>query len=631
MAVQPGLSPRFSRSIPFISSPSRGAIRLVAPVLLAGAAAAMLFFSVNRSVPWTIASATMGMGLLGAVLCRQLGLILSLEQQVVLRAGQLSIVSELVALLNASPNVGTTLGAVLDRLMHSLHADWGVVWLPAPGDAAKMNAVEQRGIAAVDGEARLLEHVLLAMRDASGHVVYHPAELAGPDGASHGYRCITVRLGQRGEEFGYLALGRSAGEFAETDGVILSTVGSNVGGALRSVRMITEARRQSDLDTGTGLFNHRSAYQRLNSELERHAKSSQPMAVIIADLDNFKLFNDTYGHPAGDDVLKRVSAILKQACRGADIVARYGGDEFLVILPETGLAEAVRCAERIQAAVGKERFRCKDSASLPIGFSYGVACYPEDGRETRALMSAADANLLKSKHDGGNRITARLEGAADRGMESTQGCDFFRAMIQAIDNKDGYTRQHSDEVTNYSLQIARAIELDDQTLRTIQISGLLHDVGKIGVPDHILRKPGKLTDEEFAVMQQHPVFGAMIVGAMPGMQDVVLGVKYHHERYDGKGYPERLAGEDIPLIGRIMAVADAFSAMTTSRPYRKGLTEQQALDEIRRGLGTQFDPRLGEVFIRIREETTLNSAAPSRKPARKKADEPEEALLRSGS
>jgi HD-GYP domain-containing protein (c-di-GMP phosphodiesterase class II) len=163
-------------------------------------------------------------------------------------------------------------------------------------------------------------------------------------------------------------------------------------------------------------------------------------------------------------------------------------------------------------------------------------------------------------------------------------------------------------------------------LQTIQLAGIIHDVGKIGVPDHILRKPGHLTEDEYNVMQQHPVFGALIVGAMPGMEEVVLGVRHHHERYDGAGYPDRLAGTNIPLIGRIMAVADAYSAMTTTRPYRKGMTERQALQQVLKGLGTQFDPEIGELFMKLRQEATATRKPAARRAVRAPEPEPIPAL-----
>lgn len=574
---------------------------LVRPVLLAGVANALLFFSVDRTQPWTVISAVMGMALLGAVLTRQLNQILSLEREVAHKAEQLSVFTEIVSSLNTNSNLGNTLGTVLDRLRNTMQADTAAIWLPAADENGRLMLVEERGLPDPEQDAEILHLLEAAVNQSGSRLLRHTMAIEGIPTGEPSARCLTVRMGWEGEDLGYISLMKWTGEFTDAEGAILSAVGNDIAGALRSIRLLSEARRLADKDPVTGLFNHRTAYRRLHTELERHIRVDKPMSVLMMDLDNFKLFNDTYGHPAGDEVLKRVSGLLRKSCRETDTVARYGGDEFLVILPETALRQAVRCAERIQANLARERFRCEDSAPLPIGFSYGIASFPDDAREVMELVSIADANLYQSKTAGGNQITARGSSPTDNGLVYVKGFDLFRAMVAAIDNKDGYTRKHSEEVTAYSLEIAKAMELGDEMLQTIQVSGLLHDVGKIGVPDHILRKPGRLTDEEFNVMQQHPVFGALIVGAIPGMDHVVLGVRHHHERYDGRGYPDRLAGDQIPLIGRIMAVADAYSAMTTSRPYRKGLTERQSLGEIQKGLGTQFDPEIGALFIRLRE------------------------------
>jgi diguanylate cyclase (GGDEF)-like protein len=494
-----------------------------------------------------------------------------------------------------------------------------------------MRLVEQRGLTQPERHEELLGQVQLAMRDGM-QVLRHHVQLDRREGSSGRAHCISVRMGREGEDFGRLILTRWKGEFSPSDVSILAAIGSDIGGALRSVRLISEARRLADRDPVTGLHNHRSVYQRLHAEREKAQKAGKPLAVLMMDLDNFKLFNDTYGHPAGDEVLKRVAGILKRSCRDADTVARYGGDEFMVVLPESNLRAAVRCAERIQTVLAKERFRCQDSATLPIGFSYGISVFPDDASEVQELVSIADRNLYHSKTKGGNQITTRSGSVTEQPTAYAKGFDLFQAMIQAIDNKDGYTRKHSEEVTEYSVAMARALNLGEEMLQTIQTSGLLHDVGKIGVPDDILRKPGHLTEEEFHVMRQHPVFGALIVGAMPGMEEVVLGVRHHHERYDGRGYPDGLAGTHTPLIGRIMAVADAYSAMTTHRPYRKGMTEKQALLQIRSGLGTQFDPEIGELFIRLREEAASQKPSAPRKPAapraprKRKTEQPEVAV-----
>jgi putative nucleotidyltransferase with HDIG domain len=169
-------------------------------------------------------------------------------------------------------------------------------------------------------------------------------------------------------------------------------------------------------------------------------------------------------------------------------------------------------------------------------------------------------------------------------------------MVTSVDNKDKYTRQHSEDVTKYALWLAQELRLSDETMRVIRIGALLHDVGKIGIPEEILRKPGHLTPEEYEVIKQHPNLGALIVGAVPGMESIVDAVRHHHERWDGRGYPDKLAGTDIPMIGRIMAVADAFSAMTTNRAYRAGMDWQTALGEIQKNIGTQFDPLMARAF-----------------------------------
>jgi diguanylate cyclase (GGDEF)-like protein len=588
-------------------------MRVMRTVLPAGVSAILLFAGVDRNQSLSMISATLGIILVGVVVMRQLGEILHLEQQLFEQEGQLAEVSGVVEVLNASANVGGALGGALERLIRVLNADAGAVWLAQAGDAERLTLVEQCGFPDSEAAAPLLDPVRAALSGSQHSVGLHCIDTA--DGRCH---CVSARMGQAGEELGFVTLVRRDTEFSRVAASVVAAVGADIGGTLRSVRMVTEARRLADRDPLTGLLNHRSIRQRLNGEMERHIAGSRSLAILMLDLDNFKLLNDTYGHPAGDEVLKRVSHVLRRACRETDIVGRYGGDEFMVILPDTALKQAVKCAERIQLAMAREKFRYENSEALPLAFSYGIGVYPEDADAVPTLVAIADANLYQSKSEGGNRITAKGATEVDRSLIYSKGFDLFRAMIAAVDNKDGYTRKHSEEVTEYSLQIARGLGLGEDFYQTIRIAGILHDVGKIGVPDEILRKPGQLTADERAIMQQHPVFGGMIVGVMPGMETVVEGVRYHHEHWDGTGYPDRLNGEAIPLLGRLMAVADAYSAMTTDRPYRKKMTPKQALAEIQRGIGTQFDPTMAETFIRVhQDEMTASRAAAA---ARRKAE-----------
>ena len=229
--------------------------------------------------------------------------------------------------------------------------------------------------------------------------------------------------------------------------------------------------------------------------------------------------------------------------------------------------------------------------------SFGIASFPEDSADRHDLIVTSDTNLGVAK-DSDAKIVALTEmKRAHRELRGSSSFKMLDGMVTAVDNKDRYTRRHSEDVTEYALLIADQIGMDNDFKTTLRTGGLLHDVGKIGVPDDILRKPGRLEEFEYNVMKQHPTLGALIVGGVPGMEDILDAVKYHHERWDGKGYPEGLAGECIPLIARILAVADAMSAMTTDRPYRKGMSLETALNEVRKNSGTQFDPEMANAFL----------------------------------
>ena len=599
------------------------AARLVAPVIGAALAAMVLLVTVNPAQPLiSVLRAVLALGLVGAVSGRQIAQILRLEIEVEERARRLHAVTEVVTALNGAKNVGGALKMVLERIVKALGADAGAVWLPNhAGD--RFVLVEQEGFDSVEEANSFLEPAT------------HGAAAAGPrdiDRQPHDELAFdddlpgsiaAVSLGKADDGMGYLCLTQWRGKFSESDWRLLDAVGHDIGNGLRSVRQISEARKLADHDPLTGLFNHRFVHQRLVQEVDKAKKSSGKLAVMMLDLDNFKLYNDTYGHPAGDELLKRVTQVLKSTCRQTDIISRYGGDEFLLLLPGVTPKQAVRTAERIRTALGKKRFRCQDSGSLPMAFSFGIACMPSDCDEPNLLVSRADANLYASKAQGGNTITATGMAPSLAEPEDLSGFDMLQAMVASVDNKDRYTARHSQEVTEYSLMIARELGFSPAELEHVRLSGLLHDVGKIGVPDSILRKPGRLTDEEFSVMRQHPSLGALIVGAMPGLEHLTDGVRYHHERWDGGGYPDGLTGEAIPLVGRLMAVADAFSAMTTSRPYRTAMTHEQALAEVERCLGTQFDPELGALFIRLmaaRGEEESPAPRRRRKRARRSAD-----------
>jgi diguanylate cyclase (GGDEF)-like protein len=319
----------------------------------------------------------------------------------------------------------------------------------------------------------------------------------------------------------------------------------------------------------------------------------------MMDLDGFKLFNDTYGHPSGDDVLRTIASLLSAIVRDSDIVGRYGGDEFMAVLPDTGSQGAVELSQRVRAALLESPYLAPDGQAIPLHLSFGIASYPVDGRQVNELIGLADGNLYSSKQSGGDKITAAGEGEDDVHGHGSGMFGVLDALVTAVDNKDRYTRQHSDDVTQFALAIARQLSMSDESLRVLRIASLLHDVGKIGVPDRILRKPGRLTEDELDLVKQHAMLSEIIVKEVPNLTEVMAAVGSHHERWDGSGYPRGLETTDIPLFGRILAVADAWSAMTSDRPYRKAMTPEAAREELVRGSGSQFDPSIVPVFLAI--------------------------------
>lgn len=365
-------------------------------------------------------------------------------------------------------------------------------------------------------------------------------------------------------------------------------------------RMLTEAIERADRDPLTGLLNHRAFHKLVTDEITRTTNINGSMALAVMDLDNFKFFNDAYGHTVGDSVLCQVASALHGCCKSFDVLARFGGDEFALLMPDTSAMEAYQRAE--------ELMRCLDGVgytppgydvAIPLSISIGVSVYPDDGTTKLELVNVADDRLMRAKTGEGSselftdELKERLAGGFNH-------FTMLNALVSAVDNKDRYTRRHSVDVVTYTLEIAREMNLNETELFYIQLAALLHDVGKIGVPDAVLRKPGRLNDAEFDAIKQHPTMGAIMVGAVEGFGPTLDAVRHHHERWDGQGYPSGLKGTDIPFTARIMAVADSYSAMTTDRPYRKGMDPEVAFSILEKGKGTQWDPDCVEVFLKVR-------------------------------
>ncbi len=276
-------------------------------------------------------------------------------------------------------------------------------------------------------------------------------------------------------------------------------------------------------------------------------------------------------------------------------MGRYGPDEFLLIAPAEAVVELEPAVDRLRTALVDLSLQFQTTERLPVTVSAGLCTYPDHGTSVTVLLAAVARTVEEAKASGGDRVC--VAGADGEGQATTTGFDILQGLILAVDTKDRYTKRHSEDVARYGAFLARRLGLDPDLVATIHLAGLLHDVGKIGIPDPILRKPGKLTADEYEIVKQHVALGDMIVRDIPDIEIVRAGIRHHHERWDGDGYLHRLAGEEIPLIARILAVGDAFSAMTTTRPYRKALDLREALTRLEDASGSQLDETLVKVFV----------------------------------
>lgn len=369
----------------------------------------------------------------------------------------------------------------------------------------------------------------------------------------------------------------------------------------RKVDELEEARSKlhyvAQRDGLTGALTHRAFHHRLSYTLQSGANG--PHVLVVADIDGFRRFNDAFGQVAGDNVLRHVAAALRSCLPEDGAIGRTGGDTFSVLFAGSQ-EEGRQFARRVVEYLSGHPFRTPEGASVPVPLSFGIADTHHAGHDRSRLVVAADGALHKAKSRGGGAI--RSHGSRDHaGASTTPETPFamLDALVTLIHQKDHYTRVHSEEVTRYALMLADALAMSEDAKDTVRIAALLHDVGKIAIPDRILLKPGRLTPEEFEVVKMHSVVSANLVFGLPHMKDLREALLSHHERWDGKGYPQGLAGEQIPYLARILAVADAFAAMRADQPYRAALPLHAALAEIEANAGTQFDPELAATFVRI--------------------------------
>ncbi len=360
----------------------------------------------------------------------------------------------------------------------------------------------------------------------------------------------------------------------------------------RQTAALVESTRRDAL---TGMLNHGSMVEELALMVAEAERSDSNVSVALVDIDNFRLLNDTHGHAAGDQALLMVADLLSSRLPAEVLCGRYGPDEFLLVVPASAAAMIEPALTVVTTGLVDLALRFGASERLPITISGGIALFPDHADSATALLSVAAVTLAEAKASGGNAVRVANAGIGETANQSA--FDVYQGLIIAVDTKDRYTKRHSEDVARYALFLADRLGVDAETRQTLRVAALLHDVGKISIPDNILRKPGVLTADERGIIEQHVALGDAIVRNLPNVEAIRSGIRFHHERWDGRGYLEHLAAEEIPLLARLIAVGDAFSAMTTTRPYRKALSVDEALRRMEDGAGTQLDERLVTAFV----------------------------------
>ena len=398
----------------------------------------------------------------------------------------------------------------------------------------------------------------------------------------------------------------------------LATLGSISAIAMKNAGLYEQVAKEARTDAMTGIYNYRYFIQVIRSEFDREDRDN--LALLLVDIDDFKLYNQLYGSNDGDNVLKEVAGILERLTVESGYAFRYSGKVFAVVLPGYDARMARTMAEHIQSEIARINGAGMRASHKKLTASCGICVAPHAASTCSELIDNADLAVYKAKNAGkaniivfksNGSISYNLHKKVDRLSEINkdtilgESSQTIFALIAAIDAKDHYTAQHSKNVARYAAILAAANGMSDDQIRMIFAAGLLHDIGKISIPESILGKEGKLSDEEFETMKGHVNCSIEMIRHLPSMDYLVPVAVGHHERWDGKGYPRGTAGEDIPVSARCLAIADSFDAMTTDRPYRKGMSVEYAAKEIAKGAGTQFDPKLADLFVKLIDENEI--------------------------
>jgi diguanylate cyclase (GGDEF)-like protein len=417
-----------------------------------------------------------------------------------------------------------------------------------------------------------------------------------------GRQILRLGLSTRGNDIGFVTLMRDASDpFEPNARELLGLLGDQLAIAVQNARDYREKLEQAIRDPLTGLYNRRFFYEALQKEIQRSARYGTTASLVLFDVDNFKAINDSLGHHAGDEVLREIGRTVAHLIRPVDSFARLGGEEFGLLLPETGQLDALLTAERLRTAISRH----KVLGDRRVTVSGGVACCPADATTLEELEHRADAALYWSKRNGKNLCAVSSEVSVDEFAGAAESkLAHLHALVTMIDAQHLQTRDHSENVAAYAVALGGALGLDRDHIVRLRQAAHFHDIGKVAVSSAILNKSSPLTTEEMAEMRLHPTVGAtMLMHA--GLYEEADWIRCHHEWVDGGGYPSGLVGDEIPLESRIIHVADAFEAMTSDRPYREGVSVEEAVVELMACAGSQFDAAVVDALVGLVERGGL--------------------------
>lgn len=369
-----------------------------------------------------------------------------------------------------------------------------------------------------------------------------------------------------------------------------------------------ELVKLSSTDGLTGLYNHREFQKRLAAEIERSTRYGYDLSLLMIDIDNFKKFNDTYGHQAGDVVLQSISSIILKEIRRSDFAARYGGEEIAIILPESDAENAFLFSDRLRKHINQIPVSVMGNRVVHVAISIGIASFPENASDRKGLIETADQALYFAKDSGKNNailyrdtLKAVLDQKSAKPLTPIEQAEewLFKGIYTALEAKIPYHRGQLTSMSNITVQVAEDMFLSEEQTRDLRIATMLHDVGTFNIPSQVIQKPAPLTEEEWTLVKSHPELGVNLLNNIMKIKNVLPAILHHHERYDGTGYPSGLKGEAIPLLARIITVVDAYFAMTSISPYRRKFSQDEAIGELMSYSGTQFDPQIVSTLIKI--------------------------------